>query len=323
MLTALIVGLLTALPFNELTSQNLVVNGGFEEYSFCPEFLDQLPRATGWSNARGTCDFLHSCGTPGVSGVPSSSFAYQDALSGNGYGAYLTYESTSSIENHREHMITELSTPLTIGETYYFSMYISRGFQSLFYNKASNGQGMMLSTSNFDADVNPSPPAGAANIVNYQVLEDTSSWVQVTGVIVAEEPYEHLLIGCFLEANELDTADTFGISEYGGAYYLVDEIRLSTDSAYVFENLVTSVRELDKDPLLVYPNPFSEMIGLAGIEAFSSYQLSDELGRIVRQSQIRSPEIQISDVASLQRGVYILTLIRTEGKNRQVRVIKY
>lgn len=38
MLTALIVGLLTALPFNELTSQNLVVNGGFEEYSFVLNF---------------------------------------------------------------------------------------------------------------------------------------------------------------------------------------------------------------------------------------------------------------------------------------------
>ena len=43
-------------------------------------------------------------------------------------------------------MMASLIEPLIIGETYYLSMYVSRGFSELFYNKASNGQSMMLST---------------------------------------------------------------------------------------------------------------------------------------------------------------------------------
>jgi gliding motility-associated-like protein len=92
--------------------QNLVPNGGFENYRNCPHTANLLAEATPWYNPnRATPDFYHNCFPTGQVPLPPHS--------GEGV-ADLYFD-----QGWEEYLGVQLTEVLKAGECYYFEMYVA------------------------------------------------------------------------------------------------------------------------------------------------------------------------------------------------------
>lgn len=129
-------------------AQNLVPNGSFEEYSYCPEEFSQFNgNVTGWSTCALTPDYFNECSSE--FGVPSNWLGYQWAADGSGYAWVITYQGNTP--HIREFFCAQLTTPLTTGVPVYLSTQVAVG--GFGYPNAvqwtGKGIGMRLSTQPF------------------------------------------------------------------------------------------------------------------------------------------------------------------------------
>jgi hypothetical protein len=113
------------------SAQNLVLNPGFEDFSTCPNFIDQMNRATHWGKPTpGTPDYFNSCTSfPSIS-TPTNGFGDQEAFDGEAYAGLVTYVDTmvyGGFANYREYIQGKLSEPLQAGKFYAISFQVSVG----------------------------------------------------------------------------------------------------------------------------------------------------------------------------------------------------
>lgn len=103
---------------------NLVPNPGFEQYSQCPDEVndlnpvDQVTKATGWSSYRDTPDYFNTCAptsssTTALVSVPYNGCGYQVPASGNAYCGLSSYVTNTL---YREYLGAQLTSSLTIGQ---------------------------------------------------------------------------------------------------------------------------------------------------------------------------------------------------------------
>ncbi len=300
-----------------IKAQNLVPNGSFEEYVDCPTALDMLgTHCVGWFSSRGTCDYFNGCkSTWGVS-VPANVAGYQESLSG---GAYAGFVSTDVPElSYREQMSTELTQPLTIGLTYYFSMHVSNGQvleQST--NKAANGQGAYFTTikhsSIWDDDPidNPSPILNNPPIINLDVVNDSTNWVQIKGSFIADSAYTYVVIGAFLDEKNIQAVNVTGEGPFennGEAYYYVDEVRLSVDSMYAWQSLPTHIPHQLLSEFSIYPNPVTDILTITMERKIKSIQIIDLNGSVVSDHSDNYQKQIVIDVNQLPIGLYFIKI---------------
>lgn len=113
---------------------NLVPNGSFEEYEFCPELNNHFLYTTGkyWTSPTSASpDLCHSCCTeyePTLQsysyGVPQNFYGYQTAHSGNGYSAIGCQQNMDGTEVYMEYIQIELKQTLKAGSLYEVSFFV-------------------------------------------------------------------------------------------------------------------------------------------------------------------------------------------------------
>jgi hypothetical protein len=125
-------------------TQNLIINPSFETYSPCPVGPSELPNASNWrdpfmniiGDTCSTSDLYNSCNALGAFGVgvPNNIMGSQPARTGNGYGGIIVYEGISLAPGDcgslggsgwREYLEGELSSPLSAGQQYCVSFWVS------------------------------------------------------------------------------------------------------------------------------------------------------------------------------------------------------
>lgn len=280
--------------------QNLVPNGSFEDLVQCPEPNDYMENCQFWWSSKGTSDHFHSCATSPCIQTPSGTcFGFQVPLEGESYGGFTAYRSIES--DYREHMAIELTETLEIGNTYYFSMYISRGDKDG-YGLASNNQGILLTT--YDVmDYNASPVPNYAHFNNQEIVTDTLNWLQLKGVIIPDSAYSHLIIGNFFDDANTDTLQVWdNITE---AYYAVDEVRLSTDSTYAFEPLVTSIGRTSVECDL-FPNPARNLVEFTCSTNASLFAFYDLQGKLIQETTPN--QTTPLNISFLEAGTYLVLM---------------
>jgi hypothetical protein len=287
--------------------QNLVPNGSFEEYIDCPLGLDDM-QALGWSSSRGSCDYYNACNNDildcGV-GVPCNVFGYQMAYDGQGYVGFVQFR-VPDPETLREQLMCSLIEPLVIGETYYFSMRINRG-NSVFNINASNGQGFLLTNEQYNAIDNPSPAFEEYTYVNQEILTDSTNWISISTSFVAEQAFSRLVLGAFLETAMLDTISIGTPLPYGAAYYFIDDVRLSTDSNFVFTDVLEQIEKTPLD-INIYPNPNQGFFKLSKRLNTGSIIIKRITGEIIKRFEIEN-ELTEYDCSELSSGNYIVTVM--------------
>lgn len=287
---------------------NLVVNPSFEDTVNCPIGPDELYKAVGWNSGKNSPDFMNSCNSFSVS-VPNNWGGYQAAASGNSYAAFATYSNSSL--NYREFLIGLLSSPMTIGTKYFVSFKVNLSiYGSLDANCASNKIGTTFSTVPYDV-FNPAPITNNPPLYSDSIITDTLSWSRIVGSFIADSAYDYLLIGNFFDDANTDTQKIAVVGFSDIAYYFLDDVCVTTDSAYASQYDYTGINHDNLKPTFkLYPNPFSDYLFLNNetTENFYYIKIYNMLGQEVYSNSVINEKVKQIDLTNFCSGLFNINI---------------
>ena len=214
---------------NFSSAQNLAVNGDFENYSALPSGYGQWSNCVGISNLNNwptfmwpyaSPDYLHSSGAAGVQ-LPNTTFGTVNAYNGNAIFGFVTWYAQST-PDFREYVSVPLSTPLTPGNQYQCTYYITSGSSNLYCGGGSDHVGCQFSVGTIP-QVDHEPVGG---IPHYEIPGQffSSTWAQQTFTFTAAAPYDQVCFGNFY--NDAATTGSQFAPGGGGAYYFIDMVEV-------------------------------------------------------------------------------------------------
>ncbi len=312
LLTILILFKLTA-----FTQTNLVPNPSFETKKWCPRFFgDQCCKD--WWSAGGSPDYLSKYCDPTTMIPLNPLLGYQAPISSveNVYIGFVSSNGQdSSTFGYREFMACKLKSNLVKGQKYFASFYIVRA--DSFHRERpmgqSNNMGILFTNTAYVEDSVTTfiaPLVNRAHIYTKNVIYDSINWTHITGSFVADSNYQYLMFGNFFD--NLHTLiigprhDTSNIDML--AYYLLDDICVSTDSLYA-ENYqwspASDIEEINSlESLSIFPNPSQDFIHC---EAPNESQICiyNSLGVLTLQF-ISTASHEDIDISNFPDGVYFV-----------------
>lgn len=218
-----LIGFLLWLFCGVANAQNLITNGSFEAYSYCPDNLAQAHYSTGWRMYHdGTSDYFN-CTTAPVA-TPANWAGYQQAAQGTAYMGCITYSAGNTY--YREY-IANTMTPMVKGAKYEVSMSVSLANNSGYY---SNNLGVWFydngPSTTISGNVSFIPQTPQIDYGKYSAVNDTALWVRLTDTFTADSAYDNLVIGGFGNASSaFQGATNHGSGTIdNSAYYLIDDI---------------------------------------------------------------------------------------------------
>ncbi len=227
--------LLFTLDSNILKSQvNLVPNGSFEEYNWCPNWAPgfYLDACKYWSSPTtgGSPDYFNACSTDlGTSGmlqfsVPQNSFGFQNARTGQGYAGLCFAQVSAGLNTYSEYIQIELSQGLDFGKFYKLQFYLSNA--GIYY--CSNSIGALFTTNSLNInteEVIPMSPQFNSDLSLF--FCDTTKWYELSYLFQADGSEKYLTIGVFSEMPETYVIDENGVVQlYAHRYYYLDDVSL-------------------------------------------------------------------------------------------------
>lgn len=224
----------------------MVSNGDFEEFGTPPAFPGDIGTVGCWYAATGTTpDYFNVAGatSPAIMTIPTNEMGFQVDHSGNdGYIGLITYEDPLSSAPWHEYVRQTLLTPLTAGQRYIVSFWVSLADTSTY---ATNRMGMWLTdlgsyyastvgvtTGSLVAPANP-------QIVSSGFITNKTAWTQLTDTISATGTETEIIIGNFGNSVLSLGLPTF----YTGldmAFYYVDDV-----SIIKYDSIYTVVSDAD------------------------------------------------------------------------------
>lgn len=79
------------------------------------------------------------------------------------------------------------------------------------------------------------------------------------------------------------------------------------------------VKEHQKQTVKVYPNPAQDQLHIQSSQDLSSYKIYDLTGRLIRQDQLDTTEI---DISTFEAGIYFLKITTVSGLVETIKVVK-
>lgn len=309
------------LMFSPAKSQNLVLNPDFEDTIQCPNNLYQIAYASNWSPWRFSPDYYNACAPttwPNVS-VPYNHNGYQAAHSGNAYAGFIGM--APGRIDFREIIGGELSMPLTPGQEYNISFWVSRS-SAQGMNYANNNIGIKFTNQIFNSDTNRIAIDNSPHVYSSAVITDTASWIQIAGSFIADSAYSYFGIGCFF-TDSLMTIIHLDTTIDLCSNYLLDDVCVSDVPGYC--SATTSIKnDIRENAITVYPNPFYSGITLSCPQPLrnGSLKCMNALGDIVYyKNELEGRELEITLPATIAKGLYIIEVF-SEGKTYRSKLIK-
>ncbi|WP_421805063.1 OmpA family protein [Flagellimonas sp.] len=242
--------------------QNLVQNGGFEDYVSCPVKMSNLNKdAEYWSAPTlGTTDYFNECSRTKL-GVPMNFKGRQEPYEGAGYAGMYLY----APRDYREYIQVPLTETLQKGSRYRLTLYISLSEKSdgavmdmgavfaekllSVHTKRELSQGELLASTVQTTPIKQFPVTG--------YYQDKQEWMALSFDMVAKGFERYLILGNFKSnagTNYLDNTDASKPNE-GYAYYYLDDISLTylgpeyqTDEVYVLDHVNFNFDRFDLQP---------------------------------------------------------------------------
>lgn len=210
--------------------QNLVPNGGFEDFNKKPlKSMGQLQSlCEGWFNATQAETDLYASGIKSAKvSIPMNDNGKQEAAEGEAYAGFRAY--TKDKKKTRSYLEIELKEELEENQMYCVSFKISMSDLSKY---SVNYIGAVVSDRkvfqpNTGAIVRDIDVKDRSN----KVIKSMDAWETVCGTVVGTGQEDYLLIGCFggntdltIEKNKRPR-DVVGAQTYD-AYYYIDDVKL-------------------------------------------------------------------------------------------------
>ncbi len=235
---ALLYLLFFLMPFTSSAQVNYIINGGFETYSRCPYYWNQIKFATGWTaidtinhppaDSFGTpCapDYMNICaGANQYAGVPATGLYYHYPRTGNGMVEMIMYNTSTTFPYQRDYLQGKLRTPLVSGTQYCVTFYV---FLEQGANYAVNHIGAYFDNGEIDTTQNCGYPQTThiPQVQTLSIVTDTVNWTKIEGSFTATSNESYITIGNFYDNAHVLTSisNSNGIGIDCGEY-LIDDI---------------------------------------------------------------------------------------------------
>lgn len=284
---------------------NLVPNGSFENYSQCPNTVNQVTYSVDWLTLSQTPDYFNACATNTDISIPINLFGQQYPASGNGYMGLFSY--VASVPNAREIIGAQLTNSLSIGQKYYikFKLNLTLDYVS---NTATDKVGIRFSTVQHNS-VTASPPINNfAHVYATAPITDSTNWTMIFKSFVADSNYKFIEVGNFF-----DDANTIKLIQWpqttNRSYYYFDELCVSTDSLFTLNYTTSIPNQVKEKRFMIFPNPtsnnilfFSVNLENANVKFFDLTGMEVDSYKIEYSNQIR---------LNLPEGFYIIKVKST------------
>lgn len=297
--------------------QNLVPNPSFEVYDTCPNNSSQIQFATGWSSFRNSPDYFNTCST-GVVSIPNNQIGYQQPLAGNAYSGLLAY-STSTF--YREIMGAQLTAPLIIGQKYFVSLEVVLS-NNLYGDCGIDKIGAKFSTIPYSYS-HPGLINNSAQVYSSSIITDTLNWTKIKSSFIADSAYSFIMLGNFFNDANTDTTQTWGNSSCT-AYYMIDNVCVSTDSIYAYNYVWTGIEEkIFPTTVSIYPNPATSFINIDFPILNDVYTVTiyDVLGREIFFKEKIIEQIEPIPIANINSNILFIQ-IKYKNKIINYKLIK-
>jgi hypothetical protein len=235
--------------FNNALAQNLIPNGGFEEYHYLPHqencFFGYLKN---WDNlyyradfSQSTPDFFHRWGS-NTAQIPQTAYGNIQPKSGNGLIGLLLYAGQNA--DYYEYISIKLPKALKKGKSYRLRFYVSLPLKDAHYQGVSNGLGLCFTEQK--------PQQKRTELLQYTLQWQADSvlipkkWQLIEFDFIAEKRYQYLTLGNFFNGKKIKYQNFFPKGELG-AYYFLDDISLWEFDGQIPPEIPT--------PIYTLPNP--------------------------------------------------------------------
>lgn len=258
----IVFGLVVALFCANLQSQNLVKNGGFEDYLQCPVKMSNLNKdAKHWSAPTlGTTDYFNECSRTKL-GIPMNFKGKQEPFEGAAYaGLYLF-----APNDYREYIQVPLTETLEKGSRYRLKLSLSLSEKS---DGAVRDMGSVFSEKPLSIHTKRQLSHAALTSQSIQTThmkqfsvtdfyDDKEKWMQLSLDIVAKGIENYLILGNFMSnaaTHYMDFKDSSARAE-GYSYYYIDDISLTylgpdykPNEVYVLDHVNFNFDRFDLQP---------------------------------------------------------------------------
>lgn len=218
----------------KLSSQNLVVNPGFEEYGNATDLnwlfggdMFKSFGVRGWSQStKGSSDFFFKSPSTGKLNITAYGGEHAPA-GGNAFAGFIHWVPG---REYREYLTGELSQPLEKGKKYVFRVKISTGNMNSYM---VNDLGVLFTNSRFSDSVNGAVKQKPQVWLDASGMqENPEQWTTIENVFVAQGGEKYFTVGNFLTdsvTTVVKRATTVPRCEY--AYYYADDISVEPTTA--------------------------------------------------------------------------------------------
>lgn len=198
-------------------AQNLVPNPSFEELSTCDFYFDEFDKVKSWKGYSFTPDLFNACCVTPYLRVPNNIFDNQTAATGKGYAGILTYHQDQ--KRYKNEIIgAKLLQKLHKGKKYRVSFKLS--FAKDYSQYASNNIGLLFSNQP-DSSYN----SQLVHLNCSEVMDNSDVWQEISGVFLADQDYEYVLIGNFFLEKQTKLIRQEG-GNFVAAYYFIDDVKV-------------------------------------------------------------------------------------------------
>ena len=287
-------------------AQNLLPNGSFEQYSWCPFQVSQIDSCLYWFNpATGTPDYFNSCGASTVQ-VPDNTFGYQQAHDGLAYAGIILRTLTAN-PNYREYIETPLLSTLVANECYHFECYCSLG-NKMKYTTDALGVYFSDTIIHDITDYNPLTFTPQINNVDGNIF-DTLNWTLVEGDYTAIGGENFIIIGNFKDDANTDTIVVNNSAPDPTKIYIyIDDVSLTQVSCITGvkeNNLISSVK--------TFPNPMSDKLNIqiSNNEPAEIILYDVTSRKLLEQNMIGSSTINMKNFS---KGIYFYEVRNRNGE---------
>lgn len=320
----LIIFFILSLSHYVCIAQNLVLNGGFENYTCLPSNLGMLECAQDWFNPLyegcqipDICpspDFLHVQST-GWATLPSNIIANVNPFEGEGISGFIGWNSASI----REYISCQLYYPLVVGGRYLVRFQMTNGNA----NNTESGSGWGVS--NIGIAFTTAQPIQSSHLnlsiephFNLDTVWYSNVWEEISFILFPDSSYLHLTIGNFY--SDLDT-DSFQfvqntVTDFHNAHYFIDNVSVtrldSTSSVFETPSIVDQIRQ-DQDNITICLT-----IQKAGHTAVSLYDMT---GKQAANYNTQGQKTVMLPIGYLSKGIYILNVETPQGSARRKVII--
>lgn len=218
-----------------LGAQNMVPNGGFEDYTEVPASSGEWYKCQSWNNLSmeedwpyGTPDYLSTKGENKAQ-LPDCVFGHVEPHSGHAIMGFCNSYKESE-PDFREYISNRLIMPMVVGNSYTVSFWVTNGESDWRSCYGSDHFGVMFSDSMLVQEQHEA--VGGIPQYEYQGELWSHTWKHIVFTFVADKPYEYITFGNFY-ADAATSCSLYGedATQYG-SYYFIDDVEIYSRAVF-------------------------------------------------------------------------------------------